>query len=194
MLDNRAQLVGVVVQGVISSPALPAIPASPHVISADGLPRLLPPPGGIVYNVRTGDSAFGWEGDMVQPGVSIFNPAEPAHVALNILSAIGNEAIVVTGRAKGSKGTVVGKSGRFSEHVILDFAPEVLDLLAISDSIMVRALGRGMRLSDSPGSSSRASLLPCWTHLMCSLLGLGLSRSGSRLSCRQCWRALALGL
>ena len=34
---------------------------------------ILPATGGISYNVRSGDSAFGWSGDHVEPGVSIRN-------------------------------------------------------------------------------------------------------------------------
>ena len=60
MFDNREQLVGVSVQGNIVSPEYPPLPASPYVIGADGRPQLLPSQGGIVYNVRVGDSAFEW--------------------------------------------------------------------------------------------------------------------------------------
>lgn len=148
--DNRDQIIGVVVQGTVSSPRLPGLPASPYVVGADGSPRLLSPPGGIVYNVKTGDRAFGWLADMVQPGVSISAPQEPANQALNLLSSIGNEALVVSGRALGARGTVVGKSGRFAEHVIIDFPAEVLETIAIGDAVAVKALGRGLRLTDYP--------------------------------------------
>ena len=70
-----------------------------------------------MYNVRVGDSAFGWLADMVQPGVSIRNSQDIANNALNTLSCLGDEARVVSGAALGAKGTVIGKSGRFAEHV-----------------------------------------------------------------------------
>jgi Domain of unknown function (DUF4438) len=146
--DNRSQLIGVSVQGTISSPEYPALPASPYIIGADGQPTLLPSPGGIVYNVRVGDSAFGWLADMVQPGVSIRNSQDGANHALNVLACIGNEAVVVSGRATGARGTVIGKSGRFAEHVIVDFAPEVLVQLAIEDRILIRAHGRSLALTE----------------------------------------------
>lgn len=148
MSDNRSQLVGVAVQGSIASPQCPALPASPYIIGADGAPVLLPPPGGIVYNVAIGDPAFGWVADMVQPGVSIAAPAG-ANPALRGLACIGNEAIVVTGRACGERGTVTGKSGRFAEHVIVHFDPSTLESMALGDQVLVRAIGRGLALSDA---------------------------------------------
>ncbi len=148
MSDNRSQLVGVAVQGSIASPQCPALPASPYIIGADGSPVLLPPPGGIVYNVAIGDSAFGWVADQIQPGVSIAAGAG-ANPALRGLACIGNEAIVVTGRARGERGTVTGKSGRFAEHVIVHFEPSVLESIALGDQVLVRALGRGLALSDA---------------------------------------------
>lgn len=148
MSDNRSQLVGVAVQGSIVSPKLPALPASPYIIGADGTPTLLPPPGGIVYNVAIGDPAFGWVADMVQPGVSIAAPSD-ANPALRGLACIGNEAIVVSGRARGERGTVTGKSGRFADHVIIHFDAPVLESLALGDEVLVRAIGRGLALSDA---------------------------------------------
>jgi len=150
MLDNRAQLIGVSVQGSIVSPEYPPLPASPYLIGADGTPQLLPSQGGIVYNVKVGDSAFGWLGDLVQPGVSIRAAEDAANQALNVLSCLGNEAIVVSGDASGARGTVIGKSGRFAEHVIVDFPPEVLERLAIEDKVLVRAYGRSLALADYP--------------------------------------------
>jgi hypothetical protein len=146
--DNRQQLVGVSVQGQVSSPVYPSLPASPYVIGADGHSHLLPSPGGIVYNVKAGDSAYGWLADMVQPGVSVKNPADGPNYALNTFACIGNEAIVVSGSALGARGTVVGKSGRFAEHVICHFGGEVLEKLAIEDKILVRAFGRSLAFVD----------------------------------------------
>jgi hypothetical protein len=148
MFDNREQLIGVSVQGSIVSPEYPPLPATPYVIGADGRPQLLPSQGGIVYNVHVGDSAYGWLADLVQPGVSIRAAAEPANQALNVLSCLGNEAIVVSGQATGERGTVIGKSGRFAEHVIVHFAPETIEQLAIEDKVLVRAYGRSLALAD----------------------------------------------
>lgn len=150
MFDNRTQLIGVSVQGSIVSPEYPPLPASPYVIGADGTPQLLPSQGGIVYNIKVGDSAFGWLGDLVQPGVSIRASADAANQALNVLSCLGNEAIVVSGDASGARGTVIGKSGRFAEHVIVDFSSDVLERLAIEDKVLIRAYGRSLALTEYP--------------------------------------------
>jgi hypothetical protein len=150
MSDNRSQLIGVSVQGTVTSPQLPALPASPYIISADGTPMLLPPPGGIVYNVSIGDSVYGWVADMVQPGVSL-GGSGPALAALRGIACIGNEAIVVRGPATGARGTVTGKSGRFADHVIVHFEPSVLEQLALGDAIVVRGFGRGLALTGAPG-------------------------------------------
>ena len=39
-------------------------------IDRDGVPFVLPGTGGIAYNVKVGDPAFGWAGDHIEPGVS----------------------------------------------------------------------------------------------------------------------------
>jgi hypothetical protein len=148
--DNREQLVGIAVQGTVASPELPPLPASPYQIGSDGHPYLLPAPGGIVYNVRVGDRALGWLADMVQPGVSIRNPQDPANQALKTLSCVGNVARVTSGEALGATGIVVGKSGRFAEHVILHFPTEVMERLSLGDRVTVRAIGRSLALEGKP--------------------------------------------
>src|SRR5687768_9518235 len=132
---NRDRLITMSVMGVVISPSYPGIPAIPHQIDRDGRPRLLPSLGGIVFNVRTGDSVYGWAGDMIEPGVAIKAPDPAANQALNVFACVGNEAVVMTGGGKGAKGVVTGKSGRFAEHVIIDFEPKVLEQLAFGDKI-----------------------------------------------------------
>ena len=148
---NERRLITMSVMGVIVSPGYPAIPAIPHQIDREGKPRLLPMLGGIVYNVKLGDSVYGWAGDMIEPGVAIKSPDAAANQALNVFACVGNEAVVMSGNAKGAKGVVTGKSGRFAEHVILHFPPEVLDELAFGDKIVVRARGVGLTVDRFPG-------------------------------------------
>jgi Domain of unknown function (DUF4438) len=148
---NERRLITMSVMGVVVSPGYPAIPAIPHQIDREGKPRLLPMLGGIVYNVKLGDSVYGWAGDMIEPGVAIKSPEAAANEALNVFACVGNEAVVMSGNAKGAKGVVTGKSGRFAEHVILHFAPEVLDELAFGDKIVVRARGVGLAIDRFPG-------------------------------------------
>lgn len=148
---NRDRLITMSVMGQVISPGYPAIPAIPHQIDKDGKPRLLPSLGGIVYNVKVGDPVFGWAGDNIEPGVAIKASDAASNQALNVFACVGNEAIIMSGDAKGARGVVTGKSGRFSDHVIIDFAPDVLEHLAFGDKIIVRAQGVGMTIDDFPG-------------------------------------------
>ena len=152
MIDtNERRLITMSVMGVVVSPGYPAIPAIPHQIDREGKPRLLPMLGGIVYNVKLGDSVYGWAGDMIEPGVAIKAPDAAANQALNVFACVGNEAVVMSGGAKGARGVVTGKSGRFAEHVIIAFAPDVLENLAFGDKIVVRACGVGMAIEGYAG-------------------------------------------
>ena len=71
---NEDRVITMSVMGVVISPSYPGIPAIPHQIDREGKPRLLPALGGIVYNVKVGDSVYGWAGDMIEPGVAIKSP------------------------------------------------------------------------------------------------------------------------
>jgi hypothetical protein len=124
-------------------------------VSATGTPVVLPGVGGITYNLRVGDPACGWEADHVEPGVSVENKENDArsgvaaNTAFNVLSCVGNEAIVASGDGKGAKGVVTGKHGGI-EHVLVDFPPETLEKLLPGDRILVRAYGVGLKLVDFP--------------------------------------------
>ncbi len=148
---NSDRLITMSVQGNIVSPGYPGIPAVPHQIDHDGRPRLLPSLGGIVYNVRLGDSVFGWAGDNIEPGVAIKAPDSAANQALNVFACVGNEAVAMSGNAKGARGVVTGKSGRFAEHVIIAFDQDALEKMAIGDKIIVRARGVSMAVENYPG-------------------------------------------
>jgi hypothetical protein len=99
--------------------------------------------------------ACGWEADHVEPGVSVENKendaryGQGANAAFNILSCVGNEAVVVSGDAKGAKGVVTGKHGGI-EHVLVDFQPETLEKLMLGDKVLVKAFGVGLKLLDFP--------------------------------------------
>lgn len=148
---NEDRLVSMSVAGSVTSPSYPGIPAIPHQIDRDGKPRLLPALGGIVYNIKLGDSVYGWAGDMIEPGVAIKADDAAANTALNVFACVGNEALVVSGDAKGAVGIVTGKSGRFADHVIVHFSADVLRKITFGDKIMVRARGVGLTISDFPG-------------------------------------------
>ena len=86
----------------------------------------------------------GWEADHVEPGVSAENKENDvrtgvaANTAFNVLSCVGNEAIVVNGDGKGARGVVTGKHGGI-EHVLIDFPSGILDKLVLGDKILVKA-------------------------------------------------------
>lgn len=148
--SNLDTLIKISVAGQVVSPAFHGLPSVPHIITRDGTPKLVPSWGGIVYNVRVGMSAFGWVGDNIEPGVAIRNPETGPNEALNIYSCIGNEAVVMSGDAKGARGTVTGKSGRFAEHVIIDFPQDAVDVMGIGDRVNVKAHGIGLAFDDLP--------------------------------------------
>jgi hypothetical protein len=150
MSFNREKLVAVSVMGHIAHPSFPGLPAEPYRLASDGTPFLLPTYGGIVYNVSVGDCAFGWAADCVHPGISISFPSEVGNRGLNIFACVGNPAVVMSGEGKGIKGVVTGKSGRFSEHVIVHFPKAARVKLAINDKIVIRSQGVGMLLHEHP--------------------------------------------
>ncbi|HHW26774.1 MAG TPA: DUF4438 domain-containing protein [Firmicutes bacterium] len=155
---NEDKLVMLSVQGEISSPA-----SAPR-ICFDGVVRVTPGTGGITYNVKVGDCAFGLAGDHVEPGVSTKHKDEKANSGYNTLSCVGNTAYVISGDAKGAKGVVTGKHGGI-EHVIIHFDQDTLEKLQIGDKINVRAFGQGLELSDYP-SVKCMNLDPGFLHKM----------------------------
>lgn len=121
-----------------------------YEVSFDGQPAIIPSVGGITPNVRIGDGAFAFIADHIEPGVSLRHSDEPQNRALNTLACIGNEAIVVSGDAKGERGRVTGKHGGV-EHVMIDFPSDVMRRMVIGDKVQVWSCGLGMRLLDAPG-------------------------------------------
>lgn len=140
---NETQLVEIAVTGDVSQPGLRYPGYTPD---AGGTARILPGMAGVVYNARVGDPAFGWAGDHVEPGVSIANPDQDADFALHYLTCIGNRAIVTSGLARGAEGIVTGEHGR----LLVDFAPDINDLLCVADSIQIIACGRGLAFNGYP--------------------------------------------
>jgi len=148
---NVEKLVKISIMGEIASPTIRSV----YNVSATGKPLVLPGVGGITYNIRVGDPACGWEADHVEPGVSVENKetdsryGQAANTAFNVLSCVGNKAIITTGDEKGSKGVVTGKHGGI-EHVLIDFSKETMEGLLVGDKILVKAFGLGLKLLDFP--------------------------------------------
>ncbi len=122
-------------------------------IARDGKPFILPSIGGITLNVEIGDSAFGWAGDHVEPGVSCTvdqkKKYDDPNRAVQTYACVGNIATIISGKAKGKTGVVIGHHGG-SEHLIVEFPKEVKQKLTYDDKIMINAKGQGMALTDYP--------------------------------------------
>ncbi len=134
-------------------PGPPRISSSKWEVSHEGIPFLLPRTGGITFNVKVGDSAFGLEGDHVEPGVSCTanaeKPMEFPNNSLQQFSCVGNKAKILTGEAKGETGIVTGMHGG-SEHIMVDFADSVMEKLSYEDKIRIYSIGQGLKLLDYP--------------------------------------------
>lgn len=145
---NMSRLVSIAVCGKVA-------PCLGYGMEVDfnGRPFVLPGIGSVVYNVKVGDSAVDWEGDHVEPAVSMVADPEdrtgPANRGLNTFACVGNAAVVVSGEAKGAKGVVTGHHGGV-EHVIIDFSDKALNAIAVGDKIIVQGMGQGLRLLDYP--------------------------------------------
>ena len=144
---NREELV---VSAVVGEAAPMLVNTGLYEVSFEGQPLIVPSVGGITPNVRIGDSAFAFMADHVEPGVSVRHPDDRQNTALNTLACIGNEAIVISGDAKGERGRVTGKHGGV-EHVMIDFSADVMRRMTIGDRIQVWSCGLGLRLLDAPG-------------------------------------------
>lgn len=153
LATNEVDLVAVSVAGSVAHPAFPGLPAEPYRLAADGTAFLLPTYGGIVYNVSVGDRAFGWAADCIHPGVSIGQADDNKNRGLNVFACVGNRARVMAGGAAGASGVVTGKSGRFSEQVIVHLPREARTRMAVGDQVLIRSEGIGLSLTDHPAVS-----------------------------------------
>ena len=152
----RVNIKDLVMMTVMGQVAHPLSRASPYRVGHDGVPRVLPGPGGIVLSHRVGDRCVGLAADHVEAGVSLHNNDREVvgqrngpNLALLTYSCVGNLARVVTGSCQGKQGTVVGKHGGI-DHLIVDFPELVSRRLCIGDRIQVYSYGLGMRFLDHP--------------------------------------------
>ncbi len=147
---NLDKLIEISVQGKIANP----ISRGVMRFDAEGLPFAHPGTGGITYNIKVGDPVFGWAGDHIEPCVSSCASEKErnglVNSAYNAYACAGNQATIISGQAKGTKGVVIGHHGGI-EHVIIEFPDNVLDKLTHDDKILVRAVGQGTEFLDYPG-------------------------------------------
>jgi hypothetical protein len=145
LATNRDHLVITPIHGEV---AAPSVPGSIYDIGHDGVPRVLPSVGGISLNVRVGDNAFFFAADHIEPGVSSRHHDDKVNVGYCVYACVGNRVTVISGEAKGEQGVVTGKHGGI-EHVMIDFAPEVMERMALGDRVAVRSVGLGLALEDA---------------------------------------------
>lgn len=149
MRTNKERLVMLAVQGKISHPQSGK---SPYELDRKGVGNILPGSGGISYNVKVGDFAFAWEGDHIEPGVSLKiseSSRTENNYALCKLACVGNKVRVVEGEAKGATGIVTGIHGGVF-RVIIYFKDKDLVKMKIGDEILIRSYGQGLKLLDYP--------------------------------------------
>ncbi|MEO9171186.1 MAG: DUF4438 domain-containing protein [Candidatus Baltobacteraceae bacterium] len=174
---NRDELVLAAVVGEI---APTVINTGLYDVGFEGEPRIVPAVGGITPNVRVGDSAFGFLADHIEPAVSLRHPDDRQNTSLNVLACVGNEAIVVTGDAKGEKGRVTGKHGGV-EHVIVDFTPEAMRKMTIGDRVQIWGCGLGLKLLDAPDvkvfNADPGLLDACGAHVQSGRVRIAVSRT-----------------
>jgi len=136
---NREQLVITVEQGNIA----PAHQWVRFEVGSAGEVFSWPSTGGTTYNVKIGDSMFDWAGEHIESGVSttMSHNNRKAEACCQFLSCCGNEAMLISGAAKGEKGTVLGHHGGVN-HLMLDFPDDTLDKLTCDDKFLIQRIGR----------------------------------------------------
>lgn len=146
---NEKHLVMMSVQGKVANPGGRRM----HSVDSAGKPFHLPGTGGIVYNVKVGDPAFGWAADHLEPCASTILDEKKRYEGPNagyvFYACIGNEAIIKSGDAKGKKGMVTGHHGG-AEHVMIDFSDATLGKMTLDDKILIKGFGQGLKLLDYP--------------------------------------------
>jgi hypothetical protein len=154
LITNKENLVKLSVAGEIAPPLV--IPGA-YRVGRNGRPYVLPGTGGICFNVRVGDPAFGWAADNLHPGVAVYHSDRMINEGLNYLACIGNQAVVTSGDATGAEGVVVGKHGFVAgfglltlPYLIVDFRTEILDKLSIGDKVQIKSYGRGLEIEGYP--------------------------------------------
>lgn len=144
MKTNKNRVVMHSVMGKVSHPKFGG-----YRVDTNGKPYVIPGTGAINYNVKVGDSVYGWAGDHIEPGVTIKNEDGPSNRALNIFACAGNQAKIVTGDAKGSIGYVLGSHGGV-DHVMVQFETSILEQMTTDDKIIIKGYGQGFELIDYP--------------------------------------------
>jgi hypothetical protein len=161
---NKEKLLIQEVVGIVSHPTMLVDGGliGAYVTTWRGEPKIGFGLGGIKYNVKVGDSCFGWpEAEYIEPGVSLKSLEEkslaPGQRALDRsfyqYSCVGNEVTVINGSAKGVKGVVTGKTGYagIPYHVHAHFSSEDLRKINIEDKVRIITEGVGLKIEGFEG-------------------------------------------
>ncbi len=141
---NSTRLVGQVLSGEVWPPLADR---DPYRLDPGGRPFLLPGMGGVTLGMGCGEPATGRRGDHVEPGLSVRHREEEADRALQLLACVGNRARVVSGRAEGAEGFVVGQHA----YVLVEVPPSDLERVSVGDEVVIMGRGQGLRLLDHAG-------------------------------------------
>lgn len=148
--------------GVVEHPELGG---TPYRVDGDGRSYVPAGDGGIVLGPRLGESVFAWDADHAAPGACLVHPDQAARHALTAYSCIGNQLVVRTGHAAGTRGAVLGQRGE-QGRVIAWFPAEDLARMRPSDQVAVRACGQGWRPSGFPDAVTVLNLDPAALALL----------------------------
>src|SRR4030042_802528 len=142
---NKDKILITAVQGEIAQPQ----PSRGYIVTWDGKPKMAIGTGGINYNLKVGDMGFGWAGgDRATMGVATESKGdERSGSAWLTHSSIGNEVKIIGGEARGQRGVVIGKFGRYIQ---VHFGEAILDKLASGDTLQIKASGLGLEIGGFP--------------------------------------------
>jgi hypothetical protein len=145
---NKDKLLKYAVIGKI----VPPVVENRYVITWNGKPKIGLGRGGINYNVKVGDSCFGFDSsEKAEPGVATDGIGSDSEKnGYRYYTCVGNQAVVVSGENKNAIGTVVGKLGYLpgrAQHTLISFSETNLENLAIEDKIQVKAFGTGLLIN-----------------------------------------------
>lgn len=156
---NKDKLITLAVQGEI----VPSQIIRTYTSTWDGKSKLGIGVGGINYNLKIGESIWGWaNGERAEPGVSTDGyGSDSQKEGYRQKTGVGNEVKLISGEAKGSKGTVVGKHGyrlpNNARHIQLHFSDDTLDKLSIGDRVRIKARSIGLKIEGHPDITIHSS-------------------------------------
>ena len=144
---NKGRLLTTAVRGQVAPPQ----PYRTYITTWDGKPKAAIGIGGINYNLKLGDRVFGWAaGERPTVGVATIDAGKNrSGGAWDTLTSIGNEVRVLSGKASGEKGVVIGKFiniTSFTHLVLVHFDDPILEKLAIGDMLQAKACGTGLEI------------------------------------------------